>query len=207
MSNDEATPVTTIRTSFERVAQSTCGLPQYESARALVSVEETFPGTLQPDEVASIVANQFIHAKGQVFTQLGIGFEQDELNVLRETFGDVAVIQSAPSAAGTAAAPRQAATGAPQRPVSRPGLSSPGKAPAGPAKAPAAPVRAAGDDDGYWQELMEQPGLWTDKRPDKATGAANDRGPDFVSTQHKEGRFFKGLWLNNAPDWYVDPYA
>lgn len=199
---------TVIRTSFERVAQSTCGLPQYESARAAVSIEETFPGTLTPDEVAALVANQFIHAKGAVFQQLGIGFEQDETAVLRETFGDVLAVASAPTSAGAATvarpAPAQPATAPPTaspRPAARPAPRSA----AAPRSAPATP--ALPTDEELWAELIERPDLWADVRPDKASGNAKPNAPDFRSSIHKDGRFSKGLWLDNAPEWFVDPWA
>lgn len=205
-------PITTIRASYERVAQSTCGLPQYESARALVSVEETFPGTMNPDDVANIVANQFLHAKSAVLNQLGIAFAQDELGILRESFGDVAVVASHPAAAGSvsvarpplrtvpAAAPVAPVTPLPQRPAP--------VAPAPPVRPPAAATgQHKPEDDGYWAELMDNPGRWRDQRPAKASGAAKPGAPDFVSMDHKEGRFFKGLWLNSVPDWFADPFG
>jgi hypothetical protein len=207
------TPVTTIRTSFERVAQSTCGLPQYESARALVSVEETFPGTMNPDEVAGVIANQFVHAKAMVFQQLGIQYEQDELGLIREVFGDVTPISGQPSAPATRVPQRQLApvptAGAPvaQRgPVPQQRAPQRQAAPAG--GPPRPPQRTAqptggGEDDQFWQEAMERPDRWTDQRSTKR----GERSPDLVSMDHKNGRYAKGLWLDNAPDWWVDPWA
>ena len=199
-------PTTTIRASYERVAQSTCGLPQYESARALVSVEETFPGTMNPDDVANIVANQFLHAKSAVLNQLGIAFAQDELGILRESFGDVAVVASHPAAAGTASVGRPPlrpvpSPAAPPAPPQRPAPTAP------PARPAAAQRQAKPEDDGYWAEVMDRPDRWRDQRSDKASGAAKPGAPDFVSLDHKDGRFSKGLWMNSVPDWFADPWA
>lgn len=214
----EVEPITCIRTSFERVVQSTCGLPQYESARAAVSIEETYPGTLNPDEVAAIVSNHFVHAKGAVFQQLGIGFEQDDTDVLREAFGDVITVASAPASAGQAvvrAAPTTATPAPPAAPAAPPRAPAPpvprtaAPAPAAPPPprppAPAAP--ASSDDDELWAELMERPDLWLDVRGDKASGKAKHNAPDFRSTYRKEGRYSKGIWLDKAPDWFVDPWG
>lgn len=200
------TPVTTIRTSFERVAQSTCGLPQYESARALVSVEETFPGTMNPDEVAGVIANQFVHAKSMVFQQLGISFEQDELGLIRETFGDIQVTASQPSAPAARVPQRPQAV-----PAAAPAPNHHPSAPQAPQRALAAvggPAPAAargGQDDGMWAEVMEQPDRWKDQRATKTKPTQ----PDFVSLDHKnpDGRFAKGLWIDRAPSWWQDPWG
>lgn len=211
------TPVTTIRTSFERVAQSTCGLPQYESARALVSVEETFPGTMNPDEVAGVIANQFVHAKAMVFTQLGIQYDQDELGVIREVFGDVTPISGQPAAPATRVPqrPMQAVPSQPTAPAAAPASAAPRAVPqpapqrqlapaGGPPRPPQRTAQATGgEDDGYWQEAMERPDRWTDQRATKR----GERSPDLVSLDHKNGRYAKGLWLDRAPDWWVDPWA
>lgn len=205
------TPQTTIRTSFERVVQASAGLPQYESARALVCVEETFPGTMNPDEVQQVVGGQFVHAKAAVFEQLGINFQQDEGGIIREVFGDVAtvaagpprgsaaprVISSAPQAPSQAPqAPRQLhpASGPPQR-TARP------QAPQGQRQAKGPDANGMTDED-YWADLVENADNWEDMRQAKADGQSNPKGPDFKSLVHKEGRFTKGLWLSNAPDWF-----
>jgi hypothetical protein len=203
-SEPEEEPTVSVTAHFER--KITDG--DYGSKVASIFITEKFSGTVDAEAIAEVAQSQFQVIKSEVFSQLGIEFEQDEeTGRIVELFPGTTVVESKKAKP----APRkQSARKAEPEPEEeeleeeeeeeRPRRAAPARK--------AAPRRASRDDsdedpDGHWQDLMDNPGNWEfidDKR--------SDRSPDFQHlTKKRPGTNFKmGLWLNNAPDWFENPF-
>lgn len=191
-------PSIKITATFSRTRQ----VSQFEPARAEVSIEQTLPGVLTPEEVVDIVRSQFQQLKSEVLSELGCAFDQDEATGrIMEAFPGATVVASRPVESpyddGEPAAPPQRLAAAPPRRAAAP-VQSGARRPAGNRSAPQQGNRrpAASNDgpsnDDLWTELMEFPHLWNDMRGLKQ----NDRQPDFQSTEHMNDRGYgRGLWL------------
>lgn len=174
-------PAITIRSRFRRVLQ----VAPYQTAEAEISVEETFPGELSPDQIVDVAQNQFAIAKAQVFAQLGLKADFDEATgMIMEAMPDTIAVTTPPTAVPVAAA--------------TPPASTPGAAP------------TANPKEAYWQDLAGNPANWKDLRPAKASGQLKPTSPDFKSTTIKDpknDRFYVGLWLTDCPEGLAIPAA
>jgi len=202
-----------LRTRFRRVMS----LEAYNTQEAEVMVEQAFPtGDMSPEDIQAHVAGMFMYAKASVYDQLGLGYEQDDATgIIMEKFKGTKVV-SAPPAQNAQPAARAAAPKA-LRPV--PNEPEPSdeeyddQADAMAAEEAPAPrktfqrtanrssAKASGGVD-YWDHLMNNPDRWFDNRLSKK----NPKAPDFRSKDYKEGNFAVGLWLNQAPDGFVNPF-
>lgn len=184
------------------------GLPDYSSEEASIFISQAVPGVMEPEELAETLQSLFVYAKSEVYQQLRLPFEQDEVGRIMETFPDTKIVASKPKAA-----PKRTLKATPE-PEPDDDESDPEEAPEPRRRTSPARGRAGGSqasrgrptggsgpmtEDDLWEELEQHPDLWYDNRETKR----NPKAPDFVSAKHKQpGSNFKvGLWLNNAPDW------
>lgn len=199
-------PTITISSTFERSHQ----LASFEQAKASVTITEVFDGTVSPEDIAMQAGSQFQTIKAQVFNELGLAFEQDEESgLIIELFPGSEVVESKPAPAARRAPARRLAPAPEPEPEDEPAPRR--AAPRAPrAAAPASRSRGAAKasdvDDPYgdWADLQESPDDW-EYFPDKES----KRSPDFrhkTRAQVGNPRFKVSLWLDNAPDWFVNPF-
>lgn len=198
------------------------GLPDYSSEEASVFISQAMPGVMQPEEVANHLQSLFVYAKSEVYQQLALPFEQDEATGrIMESFPDSKVVAMRPKTARAVAtdagddpsadqyptdaeladAQRQTLQEARQQAVRR-HPSSTQRSTGGRARKAAGLAKP--DDEELWEDLANNPDGWWDNRINKR----NPKGPDWShKTKTQPGTNFKvGLWLSNAPDWFMEDY-
>jgi hypothetical protein len=210
-------PTVSITSHYERKISD----GDYGSIVASVFITEKFSGTVDAQALAEQAQSQFQVIKAEVLTQLGRPFEMDEATgMVIETFPGTTVVAQKTAPAPRRQATRSAAVSAAPEPEEEPYYEedateeqAPEPAPRRPAPARRAaaptrpaPARSSGNDedpDGYWGDLMDNPGDWS--MPEKRS----ERSPDFQHlTRKKPGTNYKvGLWSTNAPSWFVNPFA
>lgn len=190
-------PMIEVASTFSRTLQ----VQQFEPQKAEVTIRQSFPGTMTPQEVVELVQSQFVQIKSQVLLELGLPFEQDdETGRLIESFPGSTVVASRPAPNPPAVAPPRAPA-APAR--TAPAARRPAAASGTPPKRQQASRGAQGGSGGQtpsvedmWSELLDYPHLWNDVRGEKEAGS---RKPDFTSTQYMNDRGYPvGLWLNDT---------
>lgn len=230
--SDESIPVIEVTTHFKRQIQPA----QYETASAEVTIAARYPGTMSPEEIATVAAGNFQLAKVQVYEELGLNYKQDETtNIIMEVFPDSKVVGHLPRKLAAAQPERaimkpeyeevygdepdpppydgpdyveeESKLGRPVRPQRPSQLSRSQR----PANRPAGRQRAPQTESANG---MTTDDFWEDleKHPDRwfdnRDSKTNPKAPDFRSKRYKNDQGYnQGLWLVNMPDWVQLPDA
>lgn len=208
----EATPVVEVVVNFRRQIQP----QQYETAAAEVTLKQSFPGTMSPEEIQLCAQGLFQLAKQQTFDELGLQYEQNAEGLIMEAFPDSKIVSSKKLAAVRQAEPapdgpydEEEAFPDPE-PVQRPQANRSRPVAAQSKPAPRAARAASGrgrpapqpvDADGYWEDVEKNPGDWFDNRETKT----NPKAPDFRHKTWKENGYNVGLWISSMPEWVELP--
>ena len=176
----------------------------YEMAEASVTLSQKFTGDTDPQDIATTMQDMFVAAKSEVLLQLGLPFEQDEDTLrIMEVFGpETTVVANAARAVPVAVQPT---TPVPSGTVtalpSRDEGTGQDNWPQGAVVGTGIDAKSPRDRD--FLDEMQDPSNWWNNRNNKK----NPSSPDFShKTRTKPGSDFKvGLWLKDAPDWFVPP--
>lgn len=180
----------------------------YEMVEAEAIIEQVFDGDIDPEALTSVIEDQFILIKAQVFMQLGLAFNQSEDGVIEEVFPGSSTVESKAKPAKKRLAPvpepeedeEEDEDDEEEEPPAKPARKAPAKKKAEPSLDD---IEPEDEKEEMFLDMMKFPKNW------KLANSKSPNGPRWQHTKKKRPgtQFPVGLWAKDAPDWFEDPFA